>query len=123
MSANATIVELRRVRPVKWSQVDKKVEPARLTYVSVFLKYEGCPLLHEDGEPILSPAGQHQEIRAANFARRYGIAPRTFQDWVVAVRGITTPGNQRFRAEPDRAESARSEQHGMCSCCPEWGEE
>jgi hypothetical protein len=119
----ATIIDIRRLRPVKWSRIDKKVQPVQQSLVAVFLKYEGCPLVDEDGDPMLSPAGQQQSVRAASFARRYSVAVRTFQKWLVEERGITTPSNQRFRNKANRADEARNEQHGQCSHCPEWTEE
>jgi hypothetical protein len=124
----AEIIELRHIRPMKWSTLDKKVEskvkPFRVALVSTFLKYEGTPLLHEDGSPMMG-SGQKQprqlEVSARNFAARYGIAQVTFNEWVVGVRGITQPWQQRGKP---RADTARiHEAHGRCSHCPEWTEE
>ena len=114
----ATIIQMRRLHAVMWSQIDKRVKPVQANLVSVFLKYEGCPLLDDKRQPILTPSGRHQEVRSASFARRYGIPPTTFNDWVVAVRGITVPANQRFRTE-----SVRNQHHGQCEHCPDWEEE
>ena len=132
----AEIVELRHVRPVKWSAVDKRVKPFREGFVATFLKYEGTPLLNEDGSPMMS-AGPKQprqlEVTARSYAKRYGIAQTTFQDWVVRERGITQPWNQRTDTvrefEPsseDEPQTGRTismrptEHHGQCGHCPEW---
>jgi hypothetical protein len=118
VSDTAEIVELRRIRPVKWSALDKKAETFRAGFVGLFLKYEGSPLLDEDGSPILSPGGRQTEVTARSFARHFGIAETTFQGWVIDVRGVTAPWNQR-----ERTDTVRSEHHGQCSHCPEFHEE
>jgi hypothetical protein len=130
----ATIVEIKHFRPVKWSAVDKKVEPYRLGYVHTFLAFEGRPLLEEDGTPMRSTTGRYPlEVTMNSFAKHCGIPTTTFQDWVYAVRGPTTP------REPDTGEGGESEiddrtdtdksgpvvglqHHGQCNHCPEWEE-
>jgi len=116
----AEIIELRRIRPVKWSTLDKKLGPYRTGYVKVFMAYEGSPLLDEDGKPIMSPTGKRQmEVTATSFAQQFGISPRTFAGWVLQARGVTAPWNQRFKEDTPRAIVAR-EDHGQCSHCPDW---
>jgi hypothetical protein len=120
VSGEAEVVRLERIRPVKWSAIDRKVEPFRLGYVKTFLQHEGRPLLDEDGSPVLTAQGHHMEVTANSFARHMGIPPGTFKAWVTDLRGITAPWNQRFS---ERTISDRSEHHGQCSHCPDFDEE
>jgi hypothetical protein len=83
------IVELKRVRPVKWSAIDRKVQPFRLGYVKAFLEYEGRPVLEEDGQPVLNRNRSHIEVTAGSFADRYGIPRQTFNQWVIDYRGYS----------------------------------
>lgn len=140
MSETATVVEIRRLRPVKWSVIDKKAGSFRDGLVKTFLEYEGRPLLDEDGEPLLDGRGAHREVTISSFSERFGIARGTFSEWVFERRGYSAHPNSRVRTDnpivPDtstvtdrpyhrqRIEPAgpteRTERHGMCSCCPEW---
>ena len=124
----AEIIELRRIRPMKWSVLDKKVEgkvqPFRVALVSVYLKYEGTPLLNEDGSPMMGAGAKSPrqlEVSARNFAPRYGIPYPTFKRWIIGVRGVTHPAQQRS----SRTNTSREpqEHHGQCGHCPEWTEE
>lgn len=131
------IVELKHMRPVKWSTVEKKLGPYKIGYVNVFLKYEGYPLLEEDGTPMVNARGTAREITATSFARHFGIAKTTFLDWVFDVRGYSPHPNSRVQrpsgpdigadsqagVESSRDNVIRLEQHGRCSHCPEWTEE
>jgi hypothetical protein len=95
MSDTAEIVELKRIRPVKWSRIDRAVGPYRLGYVKAFLKYEGSPLLEEDGQPIVDGKGNPREVTASSFASHFGIEGSTFRRWVFDIRGMSPHPNAR----------------------------
>lgn len=89
MSETAEIVEIKRLRPVKWSAIEKKVQPYRDGYIKVFLEYEGRPLIDEDGEPIRNGHGNQIDVTAATFAARNGIPKTTFNRWLFNHRGYS----------------------------------
>jgi hypothetical protein len=135
MVQQAEIVDIRRLRAVKWSRIEKEVGTFRDAIVKTFLKYEGCPLLDEDGTALLDRRGGHREVTVTSFAERMGVDRNTLQDWVFARRGYSPHPNSRVRTtvpdtgtneeeNPPASEPARrSESHGRCSHCPRWEEE
>ena len=130
---SVTVIEMKRLRPVKWSQVDRKTGSFRDDLVKTFLEFEGRPLLDEDGEPLTDGRGQ-RDVTVTSFAERYGIRRMTFQHWVFDRRGYSPHPNSREQAEmneqPDDTDEAlatntvaKHESHGRCSHCPRWTEE
>lgn len=94
------IVDIRILRPVKWSAIDKKTGTYRDGFVKTFLEFEGRPLLDEDGEPLLDGRGSQRSVTASSFAQRYGIARSTFNLWVQERRGYSPHPNSRDRTVP-----------------------
>ena len=134
----ARIVELRRLRPVKWSAIEKKTKPYRDGYVDTFLAFEGRPLIDEDGQPITDARDRQLCVTAASFVQHHGLGKTTFNRWLFERRGYTRPrqvtsgeGYDRqtdyddlgHGPEVSRSPVDRQEQHGQCSHCPEWTEE
>lgn len=142
---SATIIELRRLRPVKWSAIDKKTQTYRDNFVHTYLEFEGRELLEEDGTSMLDGQGRRRTVSMRAFASRYGIGQTTFKKWVFEARGYKPVTESRPTTDWNPSESVTSrvttgrgytrapghpfdqvlphaEQHGQCSHCPEWKE-
>ena len=132
----ARIVDLKRLRPVKWSDVEKKIKPYRDGYVDTFLAFEGRPLIGDDRQPITDARDRQLCVTAASFAAHAGIPKTTFNLWVYDRRGYTRTGavtsGQGYTAHNDqptpgerasRSGIDQQEDHGRCSHCPDWGDE
>ena len=93
------VIEFRQIKPVKWSTIDNQAGTYRHAFVRLFLKYEGCPLLDEDGERLLDGSGRPRKVNVTEFARHMNISKRTFQDWVFEERGYSEHPNSRRQAK------------------------
>jgi hypothetical protein len=75
VSEAARITEIRQLKPVKWATIERRVGRFREGFVATFRKYEGCLTDELD-------ARGRVYVTQASFARHFGIAKATFNDWL-----------------------------------------
>jgi hypothetical protein len=117
-TSGGQVIQFSKVKPVKWSEVDKKIGNYRDGFVDCFLMFEGRPLLDDEGASLRDGRNRPLRVTMVGFAVHNGISTRSFKRWVFERRGYSSHPNSR--PQQDRGHSGREpcdEHQWVCTRC------
>ena len=113
---------LRKVRPVKASDLHAKAERYQDGFITLFREHEGAQVLNDDSSEMVDGRGR-VFVTVAWFAQEFGISQTTFRRWLGkdVPRGTEPISTNGTEIDDDLGAGPDVSPRPTCSCIPDPG--